>query len=372
MKIVSSAVHVIPVNWRGNWVLIELNTEDGLKGWGEGSNSKDEEACVAEMIRLGKSLEGQEIDAAVTSIALMEGLSNERLPRTPPSAVAQALFDLECRAKGISAATQIARANGGGIEVDESVAFYCNINRRCEDRKPETVAAAGRLVVEAGCTRIKMAPFDEVSANGLRKDGEKLVEPGVERLAALRKAVGPDIDLMIDNHWRFTSETAPLLASICKEFGISWIEDPLEKWVKKDCDVLRDVSGGRVVGGEDLYTYDDLEDLAKSGCIDLMIADVKFVGGTTELDRICKMAGTHGVGFAPHNPDGPISTASSAHVVAANPNAEVLEYSFGEVEWRHDFGRGERPIGNRMSVAGPGYGVDIIFENQGEPVPIIE
>ncbi|MFL2688379.1 MAG: enolase C-terminal domain-like protein [Alphaproteobacteria bacterium] len=371
MKISSSAVHIIPVNHRGNWVLIELNTEDGLKGWGEGSNSKDEEPCVAEMMRLGRSLEGNEIDPAATGIRLMEGLSNKRLPRTPPSAVAQALFDLECRASGISAAEKLACKDNSSAKVDQSIAFYSNINRRCEDRKPETIAAAGRLVVAAGCTRIKIAPFDEVSPNGLRTEGEKLVEPGIERLAALRKTIGPDIDLMIDNHWRFTSETAALLASICKEFAISWIEDPLEKWIKKDCDILREVSGGRVVGGEDIYTYGELEDLAKSGCIDLMIADIKFVGGTAELDRICKMAATHGIGFAPHNPDGPISTASSAHVVAANSNAEVLEYSFGEVEWRHSFAKGEHPLGNRMSVSGPGYGVDIVFENQGKPVPVI-
>ncbi len=371
MKICSTAVHVIPVNHRGNWVLLELNTEDGLRGWGEGSNSKDEERCVEEMVRLGRNLEGKEINAAATTINLIEGLPNKRLPRTPPSAVAQALFDLECRINGVSAAAALTGENNGNAKIDENIAFYSNINRRCEDRKPETIAAAGRLVVEAGCTRIKIAPFDEVSPNGLRKEGEKLVEPGIARLAALRKAIGSNIDLMIDNHWRFTSETAPLLASICKEFAISWIEDPLEKWVRKDCDILREGSGGRVVGVEDIYTYGELEDLAKSGCIDLMIADIKFVGGTVELDRICKMAATHGVGFAPHNPDGPISTASSAHVVAANPNAEVLEYSFGEVEWRQSFAKGEQPVGNRMSISGPGYGVDIMFENQGEPVPVI-
>ena len=366
MKIISSKVHRIPVNWRGNWVLIELNTEDGLKGWGEGSDSRDEDACVAKMQQIAKSLEGKDIDASATAADLMTGVSRERLPRTPPSAVAQALFDLDCRASGVSAAERLAK----GAEIEDSVSFYCNINRRCEDRAPETVAAAGRAVVDAGCTRIKMAPFDEVSPDGLRQQGEKLVEPGVERLAALRKAVGPDIDLMLDNHWRFTAETAPLLASISKEYGVSWIEDPLEKWVKEDCDTLRAISGARVVGGEDLFTYEELESLITSGCIDLVIADVKFVGGTSELDRICKMAGSHGVAFAPHNPSGPLCTAASAHVVAANENAEVLEYSFGEVDWRHAFAKGERPIANRMAVAGPGYGIDIVFENQGEPVPV--
>ena len=101
MKIISSKVHRIPVNWRGNWVLIELNTEDGLKGWGEGSDSRDEDACVAKMQQIAKSLEGKDIDASATAADLMTGVSRERLPRTPPSAVAQALFDLDCRASGV-------------------------------------------------------------------------------------------------------------------------------------------------------------------------------------------------------------------------------------------------------------------------------
>lgn len=363
VKIVQSAIHIVPVNHRGNWVLIELETEDGLTGWGEGTDSRDEAACIAEMTRIADSLQGQDIDPIAAVAKLMQGVAGDRLSRTPPSALAQALYDLGCRAEGISVAEHLAKDG----PVDDNVAFYCNINRRCADRAPDTVAEAGRAVVAAGCTRIKMAPFDEVSPEGLREHGEKLVEPGTARLSALRDAVGPDIDVMIDGHWRFTSEFAPLLATVCRDLGINWIEDPLETWTKKDCDTLRDISGGRVCGGEDMFTYGELEALATSGCVDLLIADVKFVGGPGELNRICKMAASRGLAFAPHNPSGPICTAASAHVTAANPNAEVLEYAFGEVPWRHDFAKGERPSGNGMAVGGPGYGIDIRFENQGAP-----
>ena len=364
MKIVRSDIHTVPVNHRGNWVFIELETADGHKGWGEGTDSRDEAACIAEMQRIAKNLQDKDIDPLASAAELMDGVSGERLARTPPSAVAQALYDLACRAEGISLAEHLAADDS----VRETVDFYCNINRMCQDREPGTVAEAGRAVVAAGCTRIKMAPFDEVSPEGLRDVGEKLIEPGVARLSALRDAIGPDIDLQIDCHWRFISEFAGSLARHCKELGISWIEDPLDKWIKADCDTLREVSGGRVCGGEDMFTYDELEELAASGCIDLMIADVKFVGGPGELDRICKMAASYGLNFAPHNPSGPICTAASAHVTAANPNAEVLEYAFGEVPWRLDFAKGERPSGNAMAVTGPGLGIEIDFERQGAPV----
>lgn len=367
MKIVESAIHVIPVNHRGNWVLIELVSEDGLKGWGEGTDSRNEAACIAEMERLAEGLSGEDIDPLATAANLMVGIADDRLSRTPPSALAQALYDLAGRAEGISVAELLAT----GAVVEKSVPFYCNINRRCANREPATVAEAGRAVVDAGCSRIKMAPFDEISPEGLREatheKREELTAPGIARLAALREAVGSEIDLMIDCHWRFTPETAPLLATICTDIGITWIEDPFDTWDKAACDILRTVPDGRVCGGEDMFTYGELETLAASGCIDLMVADVKFVGGPGELDRICKMAAAHGLAFAPHNPSGPICTAASAHVTAANPNAEVLEYAFGEVPWRHDFAKGEKPSGDGMAVAGPGFGIEIDFDGQGVP-----
>ena len=172
---------------------------------------------------------------------------------------------------------------------------------------------------------------------------------------------------MLDLHWRFTPKTVPLLASIARTFDVSWIEDPLRVFDPKDTGQLRALSGARITGGETLFTFEDLEKLAKSGAIDLLIADVKYVGGTIELDRICKMAARHGVAFAPHNPSGPISTAASAHVVAANPNAEVLEYSFGEVPWRYDLAEGEILNNGQLRVAGPGYGITIHPEQAGEP-----
>jgi galactonate dehydratase len=365
MKIAETKVHVIPVNHRGNWVLVELVAEDGRRGWGEGSDSRDEAACIAAIERIGRSLAGQAIDPLSAAEALLDGLpAKDRLARTPPSAVAQALYDLAARQRGVSVAAMLAQ--GGGVR--DSVPVYANVNRMCASRDPVTIAAAGKQVIDAGITRVKFAPFDEVSPDALAQQGEAVAEPGIARLKALRDAIGPDATLMIDCHWRFTHATGPLLADIARSFDIAWIEDPFDAWDRSVADELRRRSGGRVTGGEDLFTCAALEKLVASGCIDVVIADVKFVGGTGELDRICKMAARHGVTFAPHNPSGPLCTASSAHVVAANPNGEILEFAFGEVDWRPDLAPGEALSGDRLLVTGPGYGVDIRPEDAGPPV----
>ncbi len=363
IEVTGARVHIIPVNHRGNWVLVEVESADHHRGWGEASDSKNDSACIEAIRRCVEDLKGKDIDPIATADTLIEGVPNERLSRTAPSAISQALYDLSCRKEGISVAEKLSQ----GHQIPNTVKFYCNINRKSSSRDPASIAAAGCGALEAGCTNIKIAPFDEVSPRHNPADVKKLVGPGVARLRALRDAVGARAQLMIDCHWRFTKETAPLLAAICKDLEITWIEDPLHNWDKSACDELRAISGGRICGGENFYTHTELENLAKSGCIDVLIADVKFTGGPGRLNEICEMAATYGLKFAPHNPSGPICTAASAQVTAANRNAEILEYAFGEVPWRLPFAKGENPLGTEIAVKGPGLGIDIDFDSQGRP-----
>ncbi len=363
VEVTGARVHIIPVNHRGKWVLVEVESSDHIRGWGEASDSKNDSACVEALQRYVEDLKGKDIDLIATADSLIEDAANDRLLRTAPSAISQALYDLGCRTEGISVAEKLSQ----GHEVPNTVKFYFNINRKSSRRDPTSIAAAGYEALKAGCSTIKIAPFDEVFARHDLTDVKKLVGPGIARLQALRDAVGARTQLMIDCHWRFTKETAPLLAAICKDLEISWIEDPLDTWDKSACDVLRAISGGRICGGENLYTYSELENLAKSGCIDVLIADIKFTGGPGRLHEICRMAASHGLAFAPHNPSGPICTAASAQVTAANRNAEIMEYAFGEVPWRLAFAKGENLLGAEMTVKGPGLGIDIDFHCQGKP-----
>ncbi|MEX2449651.1 MAG: mandelate racemase/muconate lactonizing enzyme family protein [Rhodospirillales bacterium] len=371
MIIVSKELYVIPIkhtggekiSHRGTWVLLRLETGAGFVGWGEGSDSRDEENCIALIEDMAEALVGTDIDPKTYAQQLAREAPPERMPRTARSCIAQALTDIAAQSRHGSVAMMLT----GGAEIATAVPVYANINRKVKIRTPEMTAAAGLETIKAGIQRIKFAPFDEVSPDALEKEGEKIVEPGVARLEALRAAIGPEPDLMLDLHWRFTPKTVPLLAEIARQFNVSWIEDPLPVFDPSDLAELRKLSGAMITGGEALFTYQDLEALTKSGAIDLLIADVKYVGGTMELDRVCKMAASHGVAFAPHNPSGPVSTAASAHVVAANPNADVLEYSFGEVPWRYDVAEGETLKNGRLTVAGPGYGITIHPEKASKP-----
>ncbi|MEX2643720.1 MAG: mandelate racemase/muconate lactonizing enzyme family protein [Acetobacterales bacterium] len=362
MRIVEHRVDSIPVNHRGNWVLVGLFTDDGLWGWGEASDSRDETLCIATLERELAELRQGDDDALEIAARLVAHLPEDKPRRTALSALNQALWDIAARREGRPVAALLTPGTPR-----PTMPLYANVNRMCRDRSPGTVAEAGRDVLARNIRRIKFAPFDEVTPQKLAKHGTGIVAAGRERLRALRDAVGDDTELMLDCHWRFTEDTVPLLAEIAREFAIGWIEDPLPRFEAGQMRRLRDLSGARIAGGEAFMTSEDLLRLAGSGCVDVLIADVKFVGGTGPLHEICRRCADLGIAFAPHNPSGPVSTAASAHVVAANPNAEILEFSFGEVPWRADVGAGEAVTDDSLTIAGPGYGLDIRRDRAGPP-----
>lgn len=361
MRITEFECHRIPVNHRGDWVFVRVADDLGNAGWGEASSSGDDDAAIAAMTEMASSLLQVDHDSDALLTQLRQSTPAEKVPRTAASAVEHAVTELVARCADTSVAEML--ADSGGIK--DAVPIYANLNRMCRDRSPDTAAAAARQAVAGGLERVKFAPFDEVTPEGLGREGTGIAEPGADRLRALRDAIGPDIALMVDCHWRFTPETVPYLGDLARELDIGWIEDPLLELDPDEMQRLRDLSGARIAGGEALLLQEDFEALIRSRAVDVLIADVKFVGGVGPLDRICKLAADQGITFAPHNPSGPIATAASAHVVAANPNAEVLEFPFGEVPWRTEFAAGESLIEDHFAVKGPGYGVTLMPDKAG-------
>ncbi len=361
MRITAFETHRIPVNHRGDWIFVRIADDAGNAGWGEASGSGDDEAVLAALDDMATPLQQDTYDPEALLDHLRRSAPAEKVPRTGASAVEHAVTELVARRLDMSVAGMLS----GDGNVLGDVPIYANLNRMCRDRSPETAAAAGRQAVAGGLKRVKFAPFDEVTPDGLAVAGTGIAGPGADRLRALRDAIGSDVALMVDCHWRFTPETVPYLGDLARELDISWIEDPLPDLDPVEMQRLRDVSGARIAGGEALLLQEDFEVLIRSRAVDVLIADVKYVGGVGPLDRICKLAADHGMTFAPHNPSGPIATAASAHVMAANPNAEVLEFPFGEVPWRTDFAAGENLIDDRFAVNGPGYGIALKPEKAG-------
>jgi galactonate dehydratase len=275
---------------------------------------------------------------------------------TAYSAIEQALLDLTGKALGVPVSTLL------GGRVRDELAMYANVNRATKPRTPAGFAAAAKAAVGDGFRAVKAAPFDGFPAVGSpAADVDAALVQGVACVAAMREAIGPDVELMVDCHSFFEVAQAERVARELEPERLAWYEEPVPPERVKDTLEIRRRVEQPLAGGEILYGIDGFAPLVREQAVDVIMPDVKHCGGLWELTRIAAAAEACDVAVAPHNPSGPVSTAASAQVCAALPNFRVLEYQWGEVDWRADvvspperFEKGMLRLDDR-----PGLGIEL-------------
>jgi galactonate dehydratase len=241
-----------------------------------------------------------------------------------------ALLDLEGQRTG-----QPVHALLGGARRDK-VLLYANINRRTTPRTPEAFAASARLAAGRGYGIFKLAPFDEITPEVCREDDfDALLELGLERIAAARAAVGAEATLRVDCHWRFDHAGALRMIDACSAFGLDWIECPVVEDVAAAAAIaaLRRHSNGRGMRLAGLETGIGLAAFAPflaAGAYDVIMPDVKYLGGLGLFAELGELARRHGAVLSPHNPSGPVCHAASLHVACALAAVDSLEHQFDE------------------------------------------
>jgi galactonate dehydratase len=278
------------------------------------------------------------------------------------SALDQALHDIDAQRAGQRLADYL-----GGAQ-REKVPLYANINRRTVDRSPTGFAASALLALGAGFVAVKLAPFDEVD-DAARREGRTVeaMRPGLDRIAAVAQAIGPDRELMVDCHWRFDENSAVALIDAARELGVRWLECPVPETEDAIPSIKRlrsraNRTGMRLAGCEELIGIEQNRVFAEAGAYDAMMPDVKYAGGIGEMMRLAELFERCGVAYSPHNPTGPIAHASSLHVCAAVGRLDRLEVQFDESDlfWRLVDGELPRFAGGESSLPpGPGLGVTL-------------
>jgi len=348
------------------WLFVRLGTDAGLTGLGEASdafgfantskqNAASMEAELRAMFRLieGKSpLEIAAYRREGERLAAGRGL----IPATAYSAVEQALWDLSGKALEVPTYALF------GGKLRDTLPVYANVNRATQPRTPQGFAVAARAAVKEGFRAIKAAPFD-----GFPKAGsaapvvEAAVENGIACVVAMRDAIGPDVELMIDCHSFFDVPLAERVARRLEPQKLAWYEEPVApERVEETLEIRRRIPQP-MAGGEILFGMAGFAPLSRTRAVHVIMPDVKHCGGLLELTRIAAMAEADGVEVAPHNPSGPVSTAASIQVCAVLKNFRLLEFQWGEVDWRHEVvqphERFER--GTIRVPDGPGFGIEL-------------
>ena len=356
----SASLHFVRVTHKTCWTFVRLHTGDGRLGEGEATLTGREDALVAAAERL-------------VPLALADGSEHPGgfAGRHPPasiqesaivSAIDQALWSLNAQANGHSLAQTL------GVRRDR-MPVYANINRRTEKRNPEGFAASARAAMEAGHVAFKVAPFDEVTPEVCAQgDGVRAMQDGLARIAAVREAVGSQARLMVDCHWRFDEASAGALNEAAARLGVHWIETPLPESESnipalvrlcRQCNAL----GMRQAGLETSVGWETMRPYCEAGAYDVVMPDVKYIGGIHEMARTVAGCASLGVQVSPHNPSGPICHAASLQVSAAIGAFDILELQFDEsplFDSLVDTPFGEIKDGHARLPSGSGLGVALV------------
>ena len=310
-------------NWtiQKHWLLVKVETDRGIEGWGEAFTMKYRERNIAQYVtELTPFLLGM-------NPFHIKGFTQKAFNRFAErrggvdlycamSAIEQALWDIVGKNLGVPVYDLL----GGPLR--DKIRVYANGYSRGANT-PEKMAERTLEAVKLGFTAVKLYPF-------LNSENEDTV---VEYVRTVRDAVGPDVDILIDIWRRPLPLQAIRVARRLEEFNVFWYEEPVSS---DNLDVLADVRRSirlPVVTGECLYTKSEFRAVLEKRAADILNPDVASCGGILELKEIAAMAEPYSVLVAPHNWNSTtMALAATIQVAAMIPNFLIVEYfvSFAE------------------------------------------
>ena len=340
-------------NFRTNWVFVVITLENGVRGYGE-STLIGTELAVATLVELwGPKLVGQSVlDASV----IQARLQRESYWLTGPvmsaalSAIDVALWDAKARALDIPLHVLL------GGKMRDSVPVYGN-GWFVGAKAPKEFAEAAKKAVDLGFRALKWDPFgsaySSLSRAGLRD--------AVTCVAEVRRAVGDEIDLLIEAHGRFDVKTAIQIGRALEPFGIGFLEEPIPPGRPLEIAQVRRSVNVPIAAGERCYSRFDVHSLVKLEAIDLLQPDVVHIGGLSEMVHVNGIVDSASLPMSPHNPNGPICNAASLQCGLAWDSVSMLETMVTDVPWRRLIAdEGCRLKDGALSVDDrPGLGFDL-------------
>jgi len=355
-------------------VIVELVTDDGIAGIGE--------AAIAYGLG-GTAAAGMVKDLAERLIvgrdpSRIEALWSEMYDHSfwakgggaivfaGISAIEQALWDIKGKALGVP----VFELLGGRIR--DTVRVYAN-GWYGAARTPAQLADAAQRPLGDGYRALKCYPLAVPDENGLRHVSARHVDRdfanlAFEKIKALRSAVGPDVELMLDLSGGLTTGETIRLCRRFEELDISWIEEPADPF---DVGALKKISEHvdiPIAVGERLYTRHGFRKVFEQHAADIVQPDVGNTGGIMEVKKIAAMAEAYNLQVAPHNCGSALSTAAALQISSCIANFTTLEiYPYfperpGYVQVLEDPPEARIKDGFLAVGAGPGLGVTLAID----------
>ncbi len=304
---------------RQSWLFVTVETDEGIAGIGEASLEGKEKTVEAAIHEYARYLIGQD-PARIThhwQAMYRHGFWRGGVVlNSALSGLEQALWDIKGKALGVPVYELL------GGRTRDRVRVYTH----CGGPTAEAAAERAQELVAAGFTALKFGSWPDDN------DDERAAVRWVARLIEMvRLAVGPDVDLMVDNHGRSSPAAALAMARALEPYGLLFFEEPTPP---DNLNALEKVAAAKpnlpLATGERLFTKWGFQDLLAKQLVDVVQPDICHAGGILECHAIATMAEAVYVKVAPHNPNGPVATAASVQLAAAIPNFLILEWALSE------------------------------------------
>lgn len=321
---------IVNVSPKTNWTFVALTTHDGVTGWGECSLNGWEPLLAAQIARVAPDLIGRPMADPGTALRYLPHSPGGLIAHATRSALEQAWTDARARTQKVPIHAHLGAVARTGIPA------YANVNRGVRERSPSGFATAARRAIEAGYAAVKLAPFDGVIAEDAASTPiDERIHAGLDRIFAVRDAIGAQTPLLVDCHWRFDEARAQVLIRDLRLASPYWIECPISERPEQFAAIarLREVAhrqGIKLAGGEMIAGLDGARAMCGAGLYDVLMPDIKYAGGYAGILAIASLCAEHDVAIAPHNPTGPVAHLASVHACAVAPNVLWLEHQWGE------------------------------------------
>jgi galactonate dehydratase len=304
-----------------NWLIVKLNTDDpAVFGLGDASPMEDH-AEVKGLIRnfVESYLTGQDpLDSEVHWSTLYHNphARGGRLATTALSGIDIALWDI----KGKLLGQPVYKLLGGAYR--KQVRVYAN-GWYTNPGTPAQNADEARRVVDMGYTAMKFDPFGQDNFYKISLAEAQLAE---DRVAAVREAVGPHVDILVEAHAKFNTATAIQLGRRLEVYRPLFYEEPVSEENIAELREVRERVNIPIATGERLYTKFPFAQIVEAHAADVLQPDIANAGGITELKKIAAIAEAKHITMAPHNVCSPVGALAEMHLCASILNFEIQEY----------------------------------------------
>ncbi|HVW92833.1 MAG TPA: galactonate dehydratase [Devosia sp.] len=360
MKITAVSARIVNAEMR-NWVFVKVETDvPGLYGWGEATLEWKTRGVAGSIEDLAPLIIGRDPLDIEQAVRVMKKQSFWHLGAIGMSAISGievALWDIAGKHYGVPTYKLL------GGKVRDRVRVYTHLgfgDMRAvyETDSVDPLVERAREVVGRGYKAFKFVNLPYVHQHAPQaavRHVEKLMQ-------ALREAVGPDVEIMLDFHGRAGSPgTALAFIEAVAPYGPMFVEEPIQPGDARSLARIAEKSPVPIAAGERLVERVEFDEIFRLRAVDIAQPDIAHCGGLSEAKKIAAMAETASIGIAPHNPLGPIAGAAALHFAVSTPNHLIQEEMVGAVPWYFDVVDGPIKMvdGHWQLPDRPGLGVEV-------------